>query len=158
MLCKPQPAELSWKNEMRCNTHKHILSNREKNPMQFTQTVINWLNCRVTFMRCKIGVCYISSDVNNTIIEINVVEQVTFIETGEGPEFDHWCVKWNNEKAQLPIIQYYNMTVWHFGPCVTFWPCLCDISDRLVWHFGPLVRNEGKRVSPYPHINHWCRL
>ena len=52
----------------------------------------------------------------------------------------------------------YNMTVWHFGPCVTFWPCLCDISARLVWHFGPLVRNEGKRVSPYPHINHWRRL
>ena len=43
---------------------------------------------------------------------------------------------------------YYNMIVWHFGPCVTFWPCLCDISARLVWHFGPLVRNEGKRVSP----------
>ena len=56
------------------------------------------------------------------------------------------------------IVDYYNMTVWHFGPCVTFWPCLCDISDRLVWHFGPLVRNEGKRVSPYPHINHWRRL
>ena len=54
--------------------------------------------------------------------------------------------------------RYYNMTVWHFGPCVTFWPCLCDISARLVWHFGPLVRNEGKRVSPYPHINHWRRL
>ena len=52
----------------------------------------------------------------------------------------------------------YNMTVWHFGPCVTFWPCLCDISARLVWHFGPLVGNEGKRVSPYPHINHWGRL
>ena len=56
------------------------------------------------------------------------------------------------------IIRHYNMTVWHFGPCVTFWPCLCDISDRLVWHFGPLVRNEGKRVSPYPHINHWRRF
>ena len=55
-------------------------------------------------------------------------------------------------------IPNYNMTVWHFGPCVTFWPCLCDISARLVWHFGPLVRNEGKRVSPYPHINHWRRL
>ena len=54
--------------------------------------------------------------------------------------------------------KYYNMTMWHFGPCVTFWPCLCDISARLVWHFGPLVRNEGKRVSPYPHINHWRRL
>ena len=54
--------------------------------------------------------------------------------------------------------RYYNMTVWHFGHCVTFWPCLCDISARLVWHFGPLVRNEGKRVSPYPHINHWRRL
>ena len=52
----------------------------------------------------------------------------------------------------------YNMTVWHFGPCVTFRPCLCDISARLVWHFGPLVRNEGKRVSPYPHINHRRRL
>ena len=52
----------------------------------------------------------------------------------------------------------YNMTVWHFGPCVTFRPCLCDISARLVWHFGPLVRNEGKRVSPYPHINHRHRL
>ena len=61
--------------------------------------------------------------------------------------------------AILPCYnQYYNMTVWHFGPCVTFWPCLCDISARLVWHFGPLVRNEGKRVSPYPHINHWRRL
>ena len=55
-------------------------------------------------------------------------------------------------------VQHYNMTVWYFGPCVTFWPCLCDISARLVWHFGPLVRNEGKRVSPYPHINHWRRL
>ena len=54
--------------------------------------------------------------------------------------------------------KHYNMTVWHFGPCVTFWPCLCDISARLVWHFGPLVPNEGKRVSPYPHINHWRRL
>ena len=53
---------------------------------------------------------------------------------------------------------YHNMTVWHFGPCVTFWPCLCEISARFVWHFGPLVRNEGKRVSPYPHINHWRRL
>ena len=53
---------------------------------------------------------------------------------------------------------FYNMTVWHFGPCVTFWPCLCDISAQLVWHFGPLVRNEGKRVSPYRHINHWRRL
>ena len=56
------------------------------------------------------------------------------------------------------LMSYYNMTVWHFGPSVTFWPCLCDISARLVWHFGPLVRNEGKRVSPYPHINHWRRL
>ena len=56
------------------------------------------------------------------------------------------------------LINYYNMTVWHFGPCVTFWPCLCDISARLVWHFGPLVRNEGERVSPYPHINQWRRL
>ena len=59
---------------------------------------------------------------------------------------------------QVPSSLYYNMTVWHFGPCVTFWPCLCEISARLVWHFGPLVRNEGKRVSPYPHINHWRRL
>ena len=57
-------------------------------------------------------------------------------------------------KCYAGIIIYYNMTVWHFGPCVTFWTCLCDISARLVWHFGPLVRNEGKRVSPYPHINH----
>ena len=56
------------------------------------------------------------------------------------------------------IKQYYNMIVLHFGPCVTFWTCLCDISARLVWHFGPLVRNEVKRVSPYPHMNHWRRL
>ena len=56
------------------------------------------------------------------------------------------------------LVLNYNMTVWHFGPCVTFRPCLCDISARLVWHFGPLVRNEGKRVSPYPHINHRRRL
>ena len=58
----------------------------------------------------------------------------------------------------MVVINYYNMTVWHFGPCVTFWPCLCEISARLVWHFGPLVRNEGKRASPYPHIKHWRRL
>ena len=58
----------------------------------------------------------------------------------------------------VDLNEYYNMTVWHFGPCVTFWPCLCDISARFVWHFGPLVRNEGKRVSPYPHMNHWRRL
>ena len=56
------------------------------------------------------------------------------------------------------VTRDYNMTVWHFGPCVTFWPCLCEISARLVWHFGPLVRNEGKRVSPYPHIKHWRLL
>ena len=56
------------------------------------------------------------------------------------------------------FIVNYNMTMWHFGPCVTFWPWSCDISARLVWHFGPLVRNEGKRVSPYLHINHWRRL
>ena len=63
-----------------------------------------------------------------------------------------FILKWGSEG------HHYNMTVWHFGPCVTFWPCLCDISARLVWHFGPLVRNKGKRVSPYPHINHWRRL
>ena len=68
----------------------------------------------------------------------------------KGSMFSHWG--WMIHK------HHYNMTVWHFGPCVTFWPCLCDISARLVWHFGPLVRNEGKRVSPYPHINHWRRL
>ena len=62
------------------------------------------------------------------------------------------------EHRKLAQKLYYNMTVWHFGPCVTFWPCLCEISARLVWHFGPLVRNEGKRVSPYPHIKHWRRL
>ena len=50
-------------------------------------------------------------------------------------------------KNKQGIVFHYNMTVWHFGPCVTFWPCLCEISARLVWQFGPLVRNEGKRVS-----------
>ena len=65
-----------------------------------------------------------------------------------------WCFLWSASELMID----YNMTVWHCGPCVTFWPCLCDISARLVWQFGPLVRNEGKRVSPYPHINHWRRL
>ena len=127
---------------------------------------------------CIIQAVYIIQDTNCVIIYLSVYRKrdnsllhkknswykslVEFVRSAEVTTYILWSRVWtlnifhttNHQWIKL----YYNMTVWHFGPCVTFWPCLCDISARLVWHFGPLVRNEGKRVSPYPHINHWRRL
>ena len=45
------------------------------------------------------------------------------------------------------MITNYNMTVWHFGPCVTFWPCLCDISGQNVTQAGPKCHTSRAKMS-----------